>query len=459
MPFEPSRTRSDGKTVGVYRIDSWNVNSLEATLSLKDGRTALGNLPINIFDLSTYPNAKLSTIGKAIPVAFGKVKGLTAYPIDTTAKKFKVVDHSVITFDGFQDEDGVAFTPDSADIVNGEFIYTAWDGEQDLFADLTAEGQNPVDCVKLLLTDSVKGAGLPLTDLDTTSTGNKGFGTSGARLEYVMATDSVTAAETVEFPIGLYVDRSRAIFRWIEQVLAASFGILYVDLSGKYQIKSWKVATSEGLDEITDSNIKGSIVTRITATDTITKVIASYDERQNTGDFQTLEFSDDRVRQLRGFKQHKILTQDLPLSSRFGAKYWAERSVGMRAVPRRILQLNVTQEFMLKEPGDYIHVNSTRNGINEVFEVLEAAINPGSHDVKLKLIDNRGHQEQEGFWVADTVTFPESLGGGTFSAWDSTWTDAQKLWAKENSGFWGGDEDYIDKTDDTVDSYRSSVWV
>jgi hypothetical protein len=454
-----ARTRSDGKTVGVYRIDSWRVDALEASLFLKDGRTTLGDLPINTFDLDTYPNAQLSIIGKVIPVAFGKVKGLRAFPIDTTAKKFKVVDHSVITFDGFQDEDGVVFTPDSADIANGEFIYTAWDGEQELFVDLTAEGQNSVDCVKLLLTDSVKGAGLPLTDLDTTSTGNKGFGSSGARLEYVMATDSITDAETIEFPIGLYVDRSRPIIRWIEQVLAASFGILYVDLSGKYQIKSWKVETSEGIDEIIDTNIKGKIVTRIVATDTITKIIASYDERHNISDFQTLEFSDDRVRQLRGFNQHKILAQELILSSRFGAKYWAERSVGMRGVPRRILEMDVTQEFMLKEPGDYVRVNSERDNIDEVFEILEVAINPGSHEVRLKLIDNRGHQEQEGFWVANTVTFPESLGGGTFSAWDSTWTDAQKLWATENSGFWGSKADYIDKADDAVDSYRKSVWV
>jgi hypothetical protein len=459
MSFEPSRTRSDGETVGVYRIDAWRVDSLETSLSLKDGRTVLGSLPINTFDLDTYPNAELSIIDKAIPVAFGKVKGLMAYPIDTTAKKFKVVDHSVITFDRFQDEDGVEFTPDSADIANGEFIYTAWDGDQDLFVDLTAEGQNPVDCVKLLLTDSVKGAGLPLTDLDTTSTGNKGFGSNGARLEYVMATDSITAAETVEFPIGLYVDRNRTIFRWIEKVLAASFAILYVNLSGKYQIRSWKVETSEGIDKVTDNNIKGKITTRITAADTITKVIARYDERYNTGDFQTFEFSDDRVRQLRGFTQHKSLTQELPISSRFGAKYWAERSVGMRGVPRRILEIDVTQEFMLKEPGDYIRVDSDRDGIFEVFEILEVMINPGSYKVRLKLIDNRGHQEQEGFWVADTITFPGSLGGGTFSAWDANWTDAQKLWAKENSGFWGSDEDYIDETNDTVGSYRSSVWV
>lgn len=120
--------------------------------------------------------------------------------------------------------------------------------------------------------------------------------------------------------------------------------------------------------------------------------------------------------------------------------------------------MKATQEYMLKEPGDYLRVNSERDSIDEVFEVLSVTISPGSLDVELKLIDNRGHNLQPGFWVSDALAFPAILGGGAIAAWDNTWTNEQKQWAAENSGFWGSDEDYIDEIDDTVDSYRKSVW-
>jgi len=133
--------------------------------------------------------------------------------------------------------------------------------------------------------------------------------------------------------------------------------------------------------------------------------------------------------------------------------------VAMRGVPRLVLRVPVTQEFMLKEPGDYVRVNSARHGIDEVWEIISVTINPGSLAVELSLIDVRGFREKEGFWVADSNSFPDRLGGAAITAWDDTWTDAQKRWAKENLGFWSGDDDYIDKIDDPLVTYRGSVWV
>ena len=454
MPKEQSET----KVVGVYRIDKWRLDSLRGSMALREIVTSLGTLPINTFEPDTYPDAEEEIYGDLIPIAFGVVKGAAAFPIDPDNNKFKVVDHSIMSFDEFRKDNGTVFTPTTVDLSTSEFTWDDWDGSETLFADITAEGENPVDCVKLMLTDSVKGAGLPLSDLDTTSTGNKGFGSGGARLEYVRATNSLTGAEIMDFSIGLYVNSDKPIIRHIEKVLAAAFGILYVGLSGLYQIKAWKVATSEGLGSITDANIRGRIKTSIVASDTITKVISSYGQRHDSGDFQTVEFKDERLRQLRGLAQHRVLKQELSLSTRFAAKYWAERSVGMRSVPRRILKMNVTQEFMLNEPGDYIRVTSEADGIDEVFEVIAITINPGSLSVSLKLIDNRGHNLQPGFWVGDAVSFPARLGGGAITQWDNTWTAEQKVWAAENIGFWGSDNDYIDQTDDTADSYRKSVW-
>lgn len=458
MVFDPSLQQSDSKVVGTWRLDSWELSSPQASMSLREVKSELGKLPLGVFDSATYPLAGSGVVGQPLPVGFGVVKGAKASPVNTGTKLFKVVGHSVVSFQAFYTDD-TSITPDSIDLANGEFIWTGWDGSEEVFADFTAVGENPVDCIKLLLTDSVKGAGLSLTDLDTASTGNKGFGAAGARLEYVMATVPATGAEVIEFPIGLYVNENKDILKWIEQVAAAAFAIVYVDLTGEYQIKSWKPQVSVDLEEITDANMRGATRTRIVASDIITKVISKYAQNHGRDDFQTQEFADDRLRQLRGLAQHNTLEQVLSISELFGATYWAQRTVAMRSVPRRILELTVTQEFMLAEPGDYVRVNSIRHSIDEVWEVLEVTINPGSLNVALKLIDVRGFTNQEGFWVSDSLAFPASLGGASITTWDDSWTDAQKKWALENSGFWSGDENYIDVDDDPGATFRKSVWV
>lgn len=459
MPFEPEYTRSDPKVVGVWRIDTWRLSSPQANFKLKEIKSALGKVPVAVFESDDFPNAGKRTIGKSIPVGFGVVEGARAFPVNTETFLFKVVGHSVESFQAFYNEDDEEFTPDSIDLGNGEFTYIGWNGTDALFADFTAEGENPIDCIKLLLIDSVKGANTPLADIDTTSTGNKGFGVNGARNEYIYGTSPFAGGESVEFPIGLYIDRARDVTKWIQQVAAASFALVYVDLSGLYQIKAWKPEVSEDLDVITDANIIGTPSTEIIGSNVITKVISKYSENHGLGEFQTVSHTDDRIRQLRGLTQHKVLEEEIALSNRFGAKYWAERTVAMRGVPRRMVVLNTTQEFMLKEPGDYVRLQSNRYNIDEVWEVVSITINPGTLRVSLKLIDVRGFREKEGFWTPDSLSFPDSLGGATITQWDNTWTDAQKKWAKENFGFWCGDEDYIDAIDDPRTTYRGSVWV
>jgi hypothetical protein len=59
-------------------------------------------------------------------------------------------------------------------------------------------------------------------------------------------------------------------------------------------------------------------------------------------------------------------------------------------------------------------------------------------------------------WTSDSPTFPAYLGGGSADPWDKTWTTEQKIYAKENFGYWTDENDYIDSTD--PDSYYGSTW-
>ena len=124
------------------------------------------------------------------------VKGAKGFAVDTTTSRFKVLGHGVERFTSFYDEDGMNFTPDTINLSLGEFTWLGWDGDAEVFADFVAEGENPVDCVKLLLTDPDKGANLPLADLDTSSTGKRG----SRSLSLICSTGAMRAG-SIWFPI------------------------------------------------------------------------------------------------------------------------------------------------------------------------------------------------------------------------------------------------------------------
>lgn len=451
-------TLSDPKFLGTWRIDRWNATSPSITMSLVERKEELeAKVPSVLFSFSDYPDMDIDIEGDVIPAAIGIVKGATAYLIDETAKKFKVVGHSLVSMDGFFNQDRDAFSPDSIDLVNGEFVYTGWNETDQLYVDITATDENPVDAIGVLLTDSVKGANLPLSRLDTTSTG-KGFGANGARVGYIYGMEVQSGDEAIEFPIGLYMQESKKVEEWIQEVSSVCFAIVYVDGAGLYQVKKWKPVPSEGLTEITDNESTQILTLDTNATKPITRAVARYNRQHGFDGSSVNVYEDEELRQLRGLSAHTTLDMEIPISTRFGAKLWAEKSVYTRGRPRRNIKINVTQQYMELEPGDFVRLKSSRRDIDEVFEVLEITTEPGSLKVYLVLTDIRGWRNAVGFWASDAPSFPASLGGGAIASWDNTWTDAQKKWIKENIGYWHDADGYADVTNDPQDSFRTSKW-
>ena len=174
---------------------------------------------------------------------------------------------------------------------------------------------------------------------------------------------------------------------------------------------------------------------------------------------QTYIHEDDQLRQLRGLEQHSPQDITIPISSRQGAQYYAEMHTYLRGRPQKIYKLNTVQEFMELEPGDRVQVQSERMGIDSVLEVLAVDSPLSGIQVGLVLTNNRAWEDESGFWTDDPpLSFPASLGGGSVTAWDDTWTDAQASYARQAWGFWTDDNGYADSTDDPQRSYRGSVW-
>ena len=384
------------------------------------------------------------------------MRGIPGFLIDNTTNTFKFTDHGWEKGLEFYDENREAITPDTIDLVNGEITWAAWDGEAEVFADFEATGINPVDALRLLLTDDTRGAGIPLASLDTASSG-KGFGTNGARREYIYGEELLTGDDAITLPIGLYIDDADPVEDFIKEVVAHAFAIFYIDRAGLYQVKAWEPVVSEGLSVLNTSKIQ-SVNSNTNATKPFTRVVARYGRNVGFDDTQTRTVADDELRQLRGLAEHATLDAEIPIATRFGAIEWAEKTLAIRGRPQRTFTIRTIQEFMQFEPGDFIRLLYPTNNIDEALEVLSINTKPGSLEVTLTCTDTRSWRDRPGFWTADSPAFPASLGGSTITAWDDTWSDAQVDWARENNGFWLDDDGYADVTDDPLRSFGGSQW-
>jgi hypothetical protein len=443
---------------GVWKIESFTGSDVLATLALREQRAAADiKLPRNEFDRTTYPNMLEDDVGKSISIGYGPVFGAKATLIDSQTSRFKWLDHSVLTADRFAKADGETFTPDTINTTLSEFTYAAWDGQSELFVDYTADLNNFVDLAKEILTGSVRGAGLPLSALDTTSIG-KGFGTNGARLAQIKGTLPRTGAEVPIHSASIHISEPTEIRTILNQIQAACFGFIFVDYNGLWQFKPWEPVPGDGLDVITEDIIIGDLKPTTSATGAITKVVSKYRRNLSTDSFQRVVAENDELRQLRGQPAHLVLEKELPISDREGARDWAQRTVAMRGRPRRIFKFTATAELKLAEPGDYKRLTYAQQGIDEIVLITKVTRTAGNEKVGIEAIDNFGFGVTPGFWTADTLTFPAELGGGSFTDYDDADTPEKKKWVKENWGIWHNDNGYIDESDPFY-SHRLSVWV
>jgi hypothetical protein len=450
--------RSEQKPVGKWDIETLTLSDLKASVGLKEPKNALeAKLPRAEFDKATYPNMADEFIGVSIPIGFGQNFGARAYPINPLTSRFKWIGHAVTSAQSFYDGDGVIFTPDSINLSTGEFTYTGWDGSSELYVDYTADLDNPVDLMKEVFTGSVRGVGLPLDFLDTASTG-KGFGTNGARIHYIIGTNTATNAEVSLYQMGLHIDEPTEVRDILAIIQENSFSFIFQDLAGLWQFKPWLPVPGEGLDVISKDINDGENKPMVSVAGSATKVIAKYRINDIKKSAQRVIASDDERRQLRGLTAHTVLEKNLRMVNRNGATDWVQKTNYMRGRPRRSFKFRATSELKQAEPGDFWRLSYAPQNIDEIVMLTSVRQVPGEMTVDVEAIDNFAFRSEVGFYTADApLTFPASLGGGSFSDWSDANTPEKKLWVKENWGIYHDDNGYIDELDPEA-SYREAVY-
>ena len=106
-------------------------------------------------------------------------------------------------------------------------------------------------------------------------------------------------------------------------------------------------------------------------------------------------------------------------------------------------------------------ITYTRTGLNEVMEVLEVRHDLLGGKVSMVAGDNRSYGSKPGFWVANADVLPTRFstlagyGAGSL-AWNASWHDTIKQWARQNVGYWQDTNGFATTTDD--ESNLASIW-
>jgi hypothetical protein len=89
----------DYQTLATWGISEWNRTEINFVLKLIEPKNRLQTeLPFAVYDRTTYPNIDDTWIGDSIPIAYGRLYGVEAVPINVGEKRFKVCGHAIREF-------------------------------------------------------------------------------------------------------------------------------------------------------------------------------------------------------------------------------------------------------------------------------------------------------------------------------------------------------------------------
>jgi len=446
----------DFDTIGTWAIKEWEKNDTEFTLKLEEVKGALKKkIPLSFYSRDDYPDMEENKVGDPIPIGYGYIYDIRPTCIHLGNRRFKVTGHAIKDFIGARVraeaegdnagawyEKNFEYTYESL----GEFTLAAadWDGNAEVAVDfmgrMASDGSlmtNASDVIKDLITVHLSEPGSLIDDAS--------FLESYVRL--MLGTD------TDLFPVhsralSVYIDDEIEAAEVISRINAAVGSYLFNGHDGKYRFKVFEPEPSDSVETFTESDIFHFEETT-DATEIISKVRAEYQYRAQQNYSQVYFYERVQSQYLRGAAASILRElEKLPLSIRGDAAYVAQRTARMEGVKQTYYSGEFSAKAWSLLPGDFIRVVYARHGINAVLEVVEVK---KSLDEKIRVTlvlgDLHGLVDGILFLTEDSPVFPDSLGGGSASAWDSDWTEDQKSWARQNIGYITDDNGFADPAD------------
>lgn len=445
----------DYTALGTWGVDKWTTSDNRFSLSLREKKSRIeAQIPTEVFDKTTYPNLDDDDVGEVIPRAYGKVYGARPILIDAATKTFKVANHAIKSLDEIRlliDEAWTASSFTTTDLDNGEFTCDSWVEGNEVAVDFQGRvnaDDTLMDNAADVVEDLMLYAGIAAADIDSSA-----LAVAWARLDNGVFS---TGLRATQMALSLYLNESESLADIIARINAAVGSYFYVSPSGQFTYSVFWPEAGNDLESF-DSSACLAFTPTIDAVDLASKVNVKYAPRL-ADEWWRLKSAENTGNQYDHLVTvADVLIEEIPeLSEPDDAEHWAQRHLVSDGRPRKTYKITLPAMGLDIVPGTQLHVQNSRRGFDEVLDVLsvEADFGDGVAMLVCSLLRNWGRDS--GLWGAASITFPSLLGGATITAWDDTWTDAQKAWARQNVGFWTNDNGFADATDPA--SFNISNW-
>lgn len=440
--------QGDYSNLGVWGVDKWKAGDKEFSLDLREKKSRLeAQVPIEVFDSTTYSNLKEDDEGAPIPRAYGEVFGARPVLIDESAKQFKVANHAIKSFDEIRlkvDDAWVTSSFTTTDLDNGEFTCSAWVDGNEVAVDFKGRKNDDgtlMDNAADVVQDLLEYAGIAAADIDSTA-----MTEAWGRLDNGLF--EATGLRATLRALSLYLNEQESLVDILARINAAVGSYLFVDPAGQFKFGVFWPDAGNSLDSYDE--VECLTFEPVTdAADLASKVNVKYAHRRND-DWWRLETSERTANQYEHLVEiAEVLNHELAeFSEQDDAEHWGQRHLVSAGQPRRFYKVTLPAVGMDILPGDQMRIANTRRGFDEVLEALHVDVDIDRGVATLLMGDLRGWGRKAGHWEdTGTISFPARLGGGTVASWDTSWSAAQKAWARQNVGFWTDANGFADSTD------------
>ena len=440
-------------------ITSKDFNMQTFSLAFQDKKEQLtSSIEYDTFSTGDFSDLNAEDVGKPVPHVWGVVKKMPAICINRDESpapvnyEFKIADttnHDIGNVTAAYVND-ISKSVVSVDTGEGTFTIAATDytAGDPVTADVTGfqsggeNIENPIDILEELL----ELAGYTDSDWDTTA----------------RATAKDKASQ---FPCGLVMNEYTGIIDSIGDLMKSCFGTFYINNDGEFTVKVFTPIAEPDLDTVDDLDIVNGSFSAKAMTSKIRKVFRCGYARNWAADSsyaykQTTATDTERI-----YDITKSRTVPTLLSNDNGAQIWLDRMKLLYETGITEIKFQSSLQFASKNIGDQMVVSFRRRREDSDItwlserrvDLLSIFKNFQSKTMSFLVDDLKGIGDGVGHWTDPTLTFPDILGGGTFTAWDADWTEGQKDYAFQTWGFWT-DEDGLIDADDSVTLNKSRWW-
>lgn len=410
-------------------------------------------IPTNTFGTTEYPNLDPEDDGKVKPLVYGTVIKIPVMCTTrtlgsaTSLHSFKILDTSLCSLDSITQVyvNDLSVTHQSADVPDASFklptsIYSPGDS---VTVSAIADVSNPIEQVKDIASNVLS---IPY---------------NSNRYNTATVSKAVTDAEI--FPTGLFVGIPKNFLEVIGDLMKSCMGFFDTDNAGLYTINIWSIEIEDDLTNIDFTDIKAGSFKATALKQEIRKVVRiGWRKNWEKDTYAYKQATSDTTEKIYGIKKTKTIPT--LLSTVAGVNVLLGRLSLIFETETNRMSFATKVQLAGKNIGDRIQLSFKRREEDSNLEWLDTLAveinkivkNFVGNIITVEVDDLKGIGSNVGRWTEDNPTFPSYLGGGDVSAWDSSWSTAQKNYARDHWGFWCDDDGFAENTDSS--SFKISRW-